>query len=417
MKGIGKVVFALMGCFWAAGALAQVGGGARLEAPELQRSTPAEGILDVGSAPVSYLSLHVGKPAQQIKGVVRVRVNGASGDEVSQQSEDAEGLVFHIDLKRSPAVALKPGANAIELYYVDRWNQSRYASFLVTTPGGDMLSNHAEMGYAKLRALRGRRWAIVIGVARYKFSGMGVADLPHADSDAEAVRDFLRSPVGGSLDEKHLRYLINEDATLVNIRQALIDFAAQAGPEDLVLVYYSGYGQQSLLPTGGGLLLAHDSNPRALETTSFPLEELRSAFEVQLKGRRFLFIMDSSRGAPIAPGLSAKITNFIAPYLIKAIEGAGRSVLLSGKTGSLSVGGEWSGCNLYTHFLLEGLKGAADANGDGTVTLDELNDYLFNKVQEASNRRQTPTSRVAKGEAGVALSGAALRVAAGAPAR
>ncbi len=50
----------------------------------------------------------------------------------------------------------------------------------------------------------------------------------------------------------------------------------------------------------------------------------------------------------------------------------------------------WGGHGVFTHFLLEGLKGAGDADGNGIVTFAELFEYVDENVREATNGRQNP---------------------------
>jgi uncharacterized caspase-like protein len=49
------------------------------------------------------------------------------------------------------------------------------------------------------------------------------------------------------------------------------------------------------------------------------------------------------------------------------------------------------GHGVFTHFLLEGLKGQADYNQDQRVTLGELIPYLSENVRRATRNAQTPT--------------------------
>ena len=48
---------------------------------------------------------------------------------------------------------------------------------------------------------------------------------------------------------------------------------------------------------------------------------------------------------------------------------------------------------VFSHFLLEGLKGQADYNEDQTIVLKELFDYICHNVKEYTSRRQSPMIR------------------------
>jgi uncharacterized caspase-like protein len=55
-------------------------------------------------------------------------------------------------------------------------------------------------------------------------------------------------------------------------------------------------------------------------------------------------------------------------------------------------GKQWGGGHgVFTYFLLKGLKGEADYNKRGKVTLGELIPYLSENVRRATNSSQSPT--------------------------
>ena len=45
---------------------------------------------------------------------------------------------------------------------------------------------------------------------------------------------------------------------------------------------------------------------------------------------------------------------------------------------------------MFTHFLLEGLRGAADEDGDGVVTFQEVAAFVAGKVSAETAGAQTP---------------------------
>jgi uncharacterized caspase-like protein len=50
---------------------------------------------------------------------------------------------------------------------------------------------------------------------------------------------------------------------------------------------------------------------------------------------------------------------------------------------------------VFTYYLLEGLRGKADLDGDGVITVDEIYRYVSMKVPKATGQNQHP---VKKGE-------------------
>ena len=52
---------------------------------------------------------------------------------------------------------------------------------------------------------------------------------------------------------------------------------------------------------------------------------------------------------------------------------------------------KWGGGHgVFTYYLVTGLRGAADANADGIITIRELYDYVYRKVAESTGGKQHP---------------------------
>jgi uncharacterized caspase-like protein len=84
----------------------------------------------------------------------------------------------------------------------------------------------------------------------------------------------------------------------------------------------------------------------------------------------------------------------------------GMAALEASDIGEISAEGEaWGGGHgVFTYYLLKGLGGAADANGDGTVTAEELFRYVQREVSKATHDSQLPMTAVGQ-QGGVPLAG------------
>src|SRR6185503_10414517 len=58
--------------------------------------------------------------------------------------------------------------------------------------------------------------------------------------------------------------------------------------------------------------------------------------------------------------------------------------------------------SLFTHFLVEGLKGEADVDSDGLITIDNLYDYAYEKVKIVTPK-QTPSKFSSKQQGEIVL--------------
>jgi len=48
---------------------------------------------------------------------------------------------------------------------------------------------------------------------------------------------------------------------------------------------------------------------------------------------------------------------------------------------------------VFTHFLLEGLKGKADMDNDSLITVDEVYSYVSDQVPKATGQEQHPIKK------------------------
>jgi len=76
-------------------------------------------------------------------------------------------------------------------------------------------------------------------------------------------------------------------------------------------------------------------------------------------------------------------------------KGKGRVIISSCSANEISKEDERLQHGIFSYHMLEGLKGLADQDGDGIITVSELFSYICRKVPEASAQDQHP---VKKGE-------------------
>lgn len=219
-------------------------------------------------------------------------------------------------------------------------------------------------------------WAVVIGAAHYTH----MPALRYTDDDAYQVYAFLKSPEGGALPDNQLRLLVDEDATHRNILEAMRSTFSQADANDVLLFYFSGHGLQgAFLPTD------YDGHNNRLEHES--IKKLLA----QSRAKHKLVLADACHSGSLFQYKSS--LNIVLEKYYKAFEQTpgGTALLMSskGEEYSLEDGGLRSG--IFSHFLVKGLKGAADKDGNRIVNIGELFDYVHQKVRMYTGNVQTPT--------------------------
>ena len=238
-----------------------------------------------------------------------------------------------------------------------------------------------------------RRWAVIIGISDYK--DPKIKDLKYADADAKALCDFLRTPQGGSFPAERVRLLVNEEATVRAVRSALADFLKQAQVDDVVIIFFAGHGAPEPGRADTAYLLCYDTDPKSLYSTALPMDEVRNILQKRIYSRRVLVIADACHAGSIGTaGIRSAEEAAIAGRLLLALKESkhGRAILMSCAEGELSQeDAKWGGGHgVFTHCLLEGLKGHADTNHDQIVDLQELFDYTRPKVADKTSNDQHP---------------------------
>gem|GEM_PF-7041189 len=226
-------------------------------------------------------------------------------------------------------------------------------------------------------------WGLIIGISDYEAEGL---DLDCARADAEAMYEWL---MGTGVPKDHMRLLVDKEATLVNVRQGLDWLMKNAGEDDLVIFYFSGHGYQGMdikpkEETDGWdeYFVVHDTDRDSIEGTALRDDEF-GGFLDEIASKHVLVIFDScySGGLPKGQrGLPPRGKPKGPLDFFNDFDPKGKLVLAASAEDQLSWEDRDLGHGVFTHFLLEGLKGKADANGDYRVTAEELYEYVYREV-------------------------------------
>jgi hypothetical protein len=228
------------------------------------------------------------------------------------------------------------------------------------------------------------KYALIIGNTEY--TDPGLAQLTAPGRDAEDFARILEDKKICAFDK--VNTLLNQPEHL--IRRTIDEFFDQKKPDDLLLFYFSGHGVRDEL---GVLYLAvMNTNRFRLRSTAIKSDFIREAMD-QSRSRRQVLILDCCNSGAFLQG--TKAATGVSIGTATAFEsGYGRVIL----TASDSTQYAWEGDeiigetdnSLFTHYLVEGLEGKADLDGDGRITVDELYDYAYEKVK-FSTPNQTPS--------------------------
>ncbi len=255
-------------------------------------------------------------------------------------------------------------------------------------------------------------WAVIIGVSRYLYGdqdldGNHISNLKHAADDADAVRDFLRSPEGGGFQEDHIFSLQDENATKANVLAALAKLK-QAKPNDFFVIYIAAHGGviPTLDPTTNTsrdipYFLLYDTDLREPEKTALRMEAFRQTVD-GLEAKKGLVLSDTcySGGVQlIGRGVDdSQVANQRYLDLMNKIP-QGVGFISAARATERSYEKDDFNHGVFTYCLVEGLSGTADGNEDGKVTFDELVQYLDERVPQMTANKQHPFANTTAVEA------------------
>jgi hypothetical protein len=218
-------------------------------------------------------------------------------------------------------------------------------------------------------------WAMVVGVAAYEHMPI----LNYTDDDAYKMYAFLRSPEGGGIPDEQIQVLIDEGATRKNILRNMNLLFQQADSNDVILFYFSGHGlQNSFLP------IDFDGHLNKVKHS-----EIKEIFE-NSKAKYKICIADACHAGGITRAKDIAYAGTSYYYdAFKDIHG-GTAFMLSSKAEEVSIENAGLRQGIFTHFLIKGLKGGADQNGDKIVTIGEVYDYVNINVKFYTSNHQHP---------------------------
>lgn len=373
-----------------------------LELPEIGAGSITAVETQIPTSNLRTLKLTIRQPfADSINyGQIYTAINGEAANTICGNIRSSrDGKVINCDLESKPRFAFQPGKNVVEISARDQNQNSYYASYVLIAKGQPSSPGSPTRTAPVNATFSGRKFAVIIGVSQYQFNDAGLNNLRYADADARAVRDFLLKPEGGSFKASDIVYMENAGATTEAVRDALMRLLRRAAPADLVFVYIASHGSPDPFDPRKLYFLMNDTKVANMAKTGFGMFELQEVLDHVVRAERVVVFIDACHSAGVAGPrmvtgrqLERVENNVFNLYASKLYRESGRAVLTSSDVSEISEEGPaWGGGHgVFTWALLEGLRGAADVNGDRVVTAGEVFSYVSRVVQKETDYRQNP---------------------------
>ena len=242
--------------------------------------------------------------------------------------------------------------------------------------------------------MSGQRRAMI--VANDEYEQEGLRDLLAPAADAEALGRVLGDPQIGNFTVHVVR---NEPAHVISAQ--IEEMFSESQPDDVLLLHFSGHGLKS--ESGELFFAASNTRPNRLGSTAVSAEFVQRCMRAS-RSRSVVLLLDCCYGGAFAQGVTVRAAgdvNVLDSFPQgRTGGGRGRAVITASNAMEFAFEGNQLGDDqhrrpsVFTSALVKGLAtGDADRDEDGWISLDDLYEYVFDKVRE-QNPHQTPSRQV-----------------------
>lgn len=221
-------------------------------------------------------------------------------------------------------------------------------------------------------------YAVIVGINDYSSN-----PLKYCVADANAFYNFLRSDAGGAVPAENIYLVTDAQATTDNVIAKAKKLFAKAGKKDRVIFYFSGHGSRYGV---------------AMYDNTMYYKDIKNFFRVAKCDTKLVFI-DACHTGSVKSAQKVSVPRFYEKAdKIRGIKEkknkndlSDMNIAVMTAAKSDEVGWDTSEYQMavFTHFLIKGLGGAANRDGNGYITIQELYYYVYANVAEKTSHYQT----------------------------
>ncbi len=200
---------------------------------------------------------------------------------------------------------------------------------------------------------------------------VGISDYPGSANDLHLSAKDAQTITWIYSKNSQLRYslLLDEQATKAKIEAAMDKIFSSAGPDDMVIFFYSGHGYQ------GGFYVYDGGMDYSV---------IRRAMS-KSKCRTKIVYADACFAGKLRENTRSKSASEL-----KKAQNSNVMMFFSSRGNEVSYESSDLKNGYFTSYLQKGLRGGADKNGDRIITAKELYEFVNSNVVKYSNDTQHP---------------------------
>ncbi|RCV65421.1 CASH domain-containing protein [Methanophagales archaeon] len=217
----------------------------------------------------------------------------------------------------------------------------------------------------------------------------GYGDDMMAYRGAESMYNVL-TRASDKWNASNIQFFVNETATKANIRDAIQRMANKASAEDTCLFYFTGHGN-TIRDYSDDEADGFDESLTVFD--DYIIDDELEEWIGMIKAQKVIAILDACHsGGILTPFQTCEVEKrlYTLDDVATEIEGT-NCVVLAGCR--MNEEGEYAydlKNGLFTYYVVQGLWGAADNDDDGRISVRELCDYSFPKIEGYQEETQHP---------------------------
>ena len=288
--------------------------------------------------------------------------------------------------------ALKTGDQTLTVPLTDGENTIS----LLATNDADSASNPASVRliYKGAEAVKpGQQTLTVLTIGVSKYDSPAVNQLGYPAKDARDVAAAFKAQEGKLFSAVDVLPTLTDDGAtreaIINALTTLRKKKASLKPNDYTVVFVAGHGTNT--DTGDYYFAPFDVDLGSVEASGVDWSIFTRTLS-QLPGHVIL-MLDTCHSAGVNGKVSSKDAygQYLTALYSKRFNNESPLIMLTScNENEISLESPAWNNGAFTHELIAGLNGAADANHDGSVTIKELSDFVHDAVLKLTDNKQTP---------------------------
>lgn len=243
-----------------------------------------------------------------------------------------------------------------------------------------------------------QRFAFVVGIDEYQ--SIMVPRLSFAVADASSIARQLQLPGPFGVPQATTTLLLNGEASRESMIEGLNRLTREVGTDDFVIFYFAGHGASEVSAKGDSddklakYIVPYDVDLESLDSSAIDHNFLAERIN-KIKARNIVLIFDCCYSGA-AGGRTVPLRNIrssplpVGTRYLERFTGSGRIIFTACNGTEVAQERRDLSHGVFTHFLLEGLKGRADYKRDHKIDVEELWMYAQAETIRATEGTQSP---------------------------